>query len=370
MENGDNNVLVRKSSPAQYINSKNIIEEAGRRILQLGNRALISAGSKAWDSVKEKLIYSLNKSGIKSDMNLFIGECCDSNISIVSEKAKRIRANIIIGVGGGKSLDTAKAAANEINLPIICIPTIAATCAATSSISIVYSDDGVYEKDLIHRTNPDLVLVDPMIIKQAPDIYMKAGILDALSKWFEGKLAEKNIINIDIFDKTALLIAKQLYEKISINAQRAVELTRSNEFSEVLQEVIDLNIYFPCMILELGPKLARGGIAHAISNGLTAIEEAHKLLHGIKVGYGIMIQLILERFLENKDTEEIQKTLSFYKSFNFIPSLRNLNIEVNEDAINKIADKTAVDPLIEISFSNIKKSTIVEAIKKLEELIE
>jgi len=358
--------LLRKSSPAQYINSKNIIEETGKYFLQWGNRVLISTGCKAWDSIKDKLTYSLNKYGIIWDKNIFIGESSNRNISLIKDKIKEIEANVMVAVGGGKSIDAAKVAAEECNLPIVCIPTIAATCAAVTAVSVIYSDDGIYERDIFLRTNPNLVLIDPMIIKQAPDIYMKAGILDAISKWFEGKAAVKNIINMDLFNQTALLIAKQLYENMSINAQRAMELTRSNEFNEVLNEVIDLNIYFAGMIQSLGPELARGGMAHAISNGLTVIEKSHELLHGIKVGYGIMIQLILE----NKNIKEIQKTLSFYKKINFKPSLRNLNIEVNKDTINKIAEKTLIDPLMKISFSNIKKAMIIEAIEKLEELAE
>lgn len=45
---------------------------------------------------------------------------------------------MIFGMGGGKALDTAKGAGYEAGLPVFTFPTIAATCAATTALSVVY----------------------------------------------------------------------------------------------------------------------------------------------------------------------------------------------------------------------------------------
>lgn len=354
---------IRKCSPVMYINSNNLIEEAGKHIISLGNKALISSGHRAWDAVKEKLTSSLNKSGIKSDLNLFIGNCCDTNISIIKEKAKHMKANVIIGIGGGKSLDAAKAAADDINLPIVCIPTIAATCAAVTALSVIYNDEGIYQRAWWLKVNPNLVLVDPIVITSAPVIYTQSGIMDAISKWIEGQVAAKVVKDMDIFNYTALSIAELLYKNLLLKGPKAIESININESDKNLIDVIDLAIYFAGIIQALGPDLARGGIAHAVYTGLTIDEENRKLLHGILVGYGIMIQLILE----NKTDKELPEILSFYKKINFIPSLKNLNIKLNKDKINKLAEKTCAHGYMQVL--QIKKEMIIDAVEKLEELM-
>ncbi len=53
----------------------------------------------------------------------FGGECSRVEIARVAEKIKASGAGILVGVGGGKTLDTAKMAANELSLPYFIVPT-------------------------------------------------------------------------------------------------------------------------------------------------------------------------------------------------------------------------------------------------------
>ena len=57
-----------------------------------------------------------------------------------------IGANMkVVGVGGGKILDTSKAVAYENNIPVAIVPTLASTDAPCSALAVVYSDEGVFE---------------------------------------------------------------------------------------------------------------------------------------------------------------------------------------------------------------------------------
>jgi glycerol dehydrogenase len=84
-------------------------------------------------------------------------------------------------------LDTARAVAADLALPVVNCPTIASSDAPCSALSVVYTDEGVVEQYRIYRRNPDLVLVDTEVIAKSPARFLAAGMGDALATWFEAK---------------------------------------------------------------------------------------------------------------------------------------------------------------------------------------
>ncbi len=70
---------------------------------------------------------------------LFSGHCAKATSRSWSRKPGDDRA-VVIGVGGGAALDTAKAVARR--LAVVAIPTIAATCAAWTRCRCGYNDAG------------------------------------------------------------------------------------------------------------------------------------------------------------------------------------------------------------------------------------
>ncbi|MBF0375831.1 MAG: iron-containing alcohol dehydrogenase, partial [Alphaproteobacteria bacterium] len=77
------------------------------------------------------------------------------------------------------------AAANILGVPVIVLPTIAATDAPCSALSVIYTDDGVFQKVVVFPHNPDCVLVDTGIIANAPVATLVAGMGDALATFWE-----------------------------------------------------------------------------------------------------------------------------------------------------------------------------------------
>lgn len=355
-----------QAAPAHYLNEEGIMEKSGEYISELGNRVLISGGVKALKSVEEKLTSSLDSSGLAWEKHVFRGECSEKNASLIIEKAEAFSADVLVGVGGGKSLDCAKAAAEECGIPIVTIPTIAATCAATTPVSIIYNEQGEYERDYFLTTNPDLVLVDPEVIAKAPVKYLIAGIFDALSKWYEGRAAVKNIKNPDIFTASAIKLAELLNNRMTEEALEAVELVKENKTGNALIDVIDLNIYLTGAIQSLGQKTCRNAAGHAIHNGLTIMKESHELLHGIKVGYGIIVQLLIEDLPE----EEIREVVSFFRELGLEPSLKGLNLPYNREVIQAVAKKAVVDPVMQFMPFKVTEEMVISAIEKLEENID
>lgn len=354
-----------KTGPVQYINREGILNDCGKYIARWGRRAVVSGGLRAMASVEKKLADSLDSSGIKWEKHIFTGECSNSNISLIKEMIGDMEADVMIGVGGGKSLDTAKAAAEECGIPVVCIPTIAATCAGASAVSITYNDSGVFERTIFLKQNPNLVIVDPCVIANAPAEYLQSGIFDSISKWYEGNAAIKSIKSPDVFTCSAVQLAFLLYKTMEAEAVTAVESAKNKKVSPQLLHIIDLNIYLTAVIQSMGQATVMGAAAHAVHNGLSVIPESHKLLHGFKVGYGIIVQL----FLEKQPIAYIKDVVGFFKEMGLVPSLKGLGLNADKDAMTRIAEKASLDSNLKAMPFAVDVKMIVEAMEKAESLV-
>ena len=131
--------------------------------------------------------------------------------------ARQSDARIIIGAGGGKVLDTARAVASDLNLPVVNCPTVASSDAPCSALSVVYTDEGVFQEYRIYRRNPDLVLVDTEVIARSPARLLVAGMGDALATWFEAKVCvDGNVRNMrgGASTRSALALAELCYRTL------------------------------------------------------------------------------------------------------------------------------------------------------------
>src|SRR5262245_19989013 len=167
-------------SPTRYAQGRNATELLGQEIEALGIQgpALIVAGRTVIALLSETWKRSLSHTGIPHSMHQFGGECSASEIERLKAAARKSGIRVIIGCGGGKVLDTARAAAAELLLPLVNCPTVASSDAPCSALSVVYTDAGVFDTYRIYRRNPDLVLVDTQVIAGAPARLLVAGMGD------------------------------------------------------------------------------------------------------------------------------------------------------------------------------------------------
>jgi glycerol dehydrogenase len=235
--------------------------------------------------------------GMSHRVRLFGGESSRREIAAIAEEARSLGARTIVAAGGGKVLDAARSAAAALRLPFVSCPTICSTDAPTSALSVIYADSGpnrgsveAYE---IHRRSPDLVLVDTQVIAESPPRLLAAGIGDAMSTWYEGRAAAaagRPNMRGGRATLAAVELARLCRDIVLADGAAALEECRAGRVGGSLERVAEA----ATLLSGLGFESAGLAAAHAVHNGLTAIAATHDALHGEKVAFGTLVQLLLE----------------------------------------------------------------------------
>jgi len=326
-------------SPAKYVQGKNAINKIGIHLKDIGTHAAVIADETVWDIAGHKVVDALKQDNIKSEEIVFNGETSKTEIARITQLVKESGATIIVGVGGGKTLDTSKAIADELNAFITIVPTAASTDAPTSALSVVYSDEGVFENYRFYNRNPDLIIVDTKIIAEAPPRLLASGIADAMATWVEAqaviKVGGKTLIN-GMTTIAGMTIAEKCEEVLFEYGELAYESNKAKVVTPPLEAVVEANTLLSGLGFESGGLAA----AHSIHNGFTALDgDIHSLTHGEKVAFGTLVQLALEE----RSLYEIERYIDFYISLDLPVTLKDIKLEgASREDIMKVA-KTATN---------------------------
>lgn len=309
-------------SPSKYVQDNGALKELGKYTLEYGKKALLVASEEDVSRVKDAIDETLANYDVTFVAGTFGFECTIEEVTRLSEICKNEGCDLVIGLGGGKALDTAKAVANAGLLPVITVPTIASTDAPCSSLSVVYNEKGEFQEYRFYRNNPNLVLVDTGIIAKAPTRFLRAGMGDALSTFFEARSCERAFAdNIPggKSTKLALAAAKLCYQTLLEDSVKAIAASDRNVVTPALENIIEANT----LLSGLGFESSGLAAAHAIHNGLTALDETHVYYHGEKVSFGTLVHLVLE----NAPKSEIEEVLAYCKSIGLPTNLKDLGVE-------------------------------------------
>ena len=294
-------------TPKIYISEKDAIQKAGDYIKEYSKNPLIIGSEKALNAAFPGLKKSLEENGINaSNVDTFAGFPSESKFSYYSELVNKYNADAIIGVGGGRVLDTAKATADLLNIPVITVPTIAATCAAWAGLTIQYDDEGSFVQPRPLKKAPEVIIADTKIILSAPKRYLFAGAIDTFAKFFEIRpsLAHaKNSLNLDI----AFYSAKLAFQKLEDNVFKALDEAKNSIFEQSAKDVVDAVIYLAGFAGSFQTNTGYYSFAHPFYHISARFPNTRHKLHGEKVGYGILAQLLLEKKNESEITDVIRK---------------------------------------------------------------
>ncbi len=290
-------------APRRYVQGAGALSEAGALVGALGNRILLAMGPIVREALGERLTGALESSGADVVPFMFSGESSRAQVAAGAAAARREGATVIVGAGGGKTVDTARAIAANLGAAMVSLPTIASNDSPTSAVTVYYTDDGVLDGFDVWPANPDLVLVDTALIAEAPVRWLISGMGDALATWFEAEAAHKGrrpALSGGVPTMAALTLARLCHETLledGLAARRAVE---ARVVTPALERIVEANI----LLSGLGWESGGLATAHTLGNGLTIVPGTHALSHGEKVAFGLATQLCLDDDIDEATREE------------------------------------------------------------------
>ncbi|MBW2619375.1 MAG: glycerol dehydrogenase [Deltaproteobacteria bacterium] len=334
--------MIRKLfAPSRYVQGPGAIDQIGEHAARLGRRALLVGGQRALSVCGEAIKTSLEKNRMSWLEAAFGGESSRAEIERLTQTARGGGVDLVIAVGGGKAIDTGKAVAHQAGLAAIVVPTIAATDAPCSSLSVIYTEDGVYEDYLLFPKNPDLVLVDTTIVANAPVELLVAGMGDALATFWEADTcARSNRPNVLTGGSpptlAALTLARLCYDTLLEHGLAAKLAVEQKVVTPALEAIVEANT------LLSGLGFESGGLAgaHSVHDGLTALEALRSKFHGQKVAFGVLTQLVLE----SRPPGDLEEVMGFCASVGLPLCLEDLGLkDPRPEEIKAIAEATTAE---------------------------
>lgn len=351
-------------SPGSYVQEKGAIKKLAEYSKIIGGKnAYIITGNSANRKYKADIEKSFKDNDMACKVVLFGGECSD--VEIKKHQDQLGDADIIFGIGGGKTLDTTKAIAFYSKIPMVIVPTAASSDAPCSRLSVVYTEDHEFDYYLPLNKNPDMVIMDTDVIANAPVKLLVAGIGDALATYYEAMACEKaNAVTMagGTATKASIALATLCLDTLLEDGLKAKAAVENKVVTKALENVIEANTYLSGVGFESSGLAA----AHAIHNGLTVIEETHDLLHGEKVAFGTICQMVLE----NDELDEIQEIVDFCRALGLPTNFKDMGMEnVSDEKLMEAAELACAegDTMENMPF-DVTPGDVVAAMKTADKL--
>jgi glycerol dehydrogenase len=350
-------------SPLRYVQARGALTRLGEFVRPIGTKPLLVADDVVWGIVQDTVAVSFQEQDLPRHRTGFGTYATAAEVDRLVREIDELQADVIVGIGGGSTIDAVKAAGHLRGIRWVSVPTVASTDAPCSALSVIYTEDGAFEEYRFFPHNPDLVLVDTGLVANAPVKFLVAGVGDALATWIEARaVAEANASTmaggLPLVTGTAL--AQLSWDILWENALPAIDAVANHLVTPAVEKVVEANTLLSGLGFESGGLAA----AHAIHNGLTAAPQTHGLTHGQKVNIGSVTQLVLE----GAPTEEIEEFVRFTTRVGLPNTLTEIGLTADDvQDLQRVAEAaTAEGETIHAMPFPVRVPELVDALRSIE----
>lgn len=355
-----------------------ILDDMGaKRVFVVADKGVVAAG--LLKSVLEGIVGGAEVVGVLDDVP------ANSSVRVVTAGAEAVRAaeaDVIIAVGGGSPLDTAKGIrllatfGGEVPdyegynvipgrlMPMIAIPTTAGTGSEVTSIAVILDESEDRKISLVSRyLYPDIAILDPELTLTLPPRLTAATGMDALSHAVETYVSTENNPFSDSLALAAIdLIASHLRDAVQVG-------TDIEARGKMLLASAMAGVAFSNSLL---------GVVHAIAHAIGGKYHVHHgTLNALILPYAMQYNSVVapERYVRiawamgvhaggRSDSEVITDGVNAVRTLIADCGLptRLRDVEVPEDALPELAAISLVEPAI---FNNPRIATEEELLELL-----
>lgn len=347
-------------APPCYVQGPDAIDRLGELLAGRAGSVVVLVDEAMLDVLSPRLRKALDAVGIHSTILANSGEVTASHVEEQAAKSGLVAADLMVAVGGGKTLDTGKGVGRELEIAVVTVPTIASNDGPTSRVIATYDEEHRLIATPTMRDNPVMVVADTAILAAAPKRYLLSGIGDAVAKRFEADACAKGSGMTSNGGRPLVLpriVAEGCYYTLLADSVRAVEDVQRGRVSDVVERVIE------AVILMSGLAFENGGLslAHSLTRGLTVVDPTHAQLHGFQVAYGLLVQL--EHESRHAAAGEVR---SLFHRLELPTCLSELGVAADPDVMRRIIQPTLQAPHMANCIPEVTAESLLAAMRRVE----
>lgn len=348
------------AATSRYLQGPGLIDEIGRHARVFGASAAVIGDADVMRMFGERIGASFSGAGARAELLTCPNEVTLAGIETLALQARG--ADLVVGLGGGKSIDSAKGVARLLDARFVSVPTIASNDGPASAAIAVYDEHHALVEVQQLKRNPDLVVVDTQAIVSAPLRFLRAGIGDAISKKFEAQaceLAGAATLFGGRPSRIGMALADACYDVIRRHGVQALRAAERKEVNADVEALIEATVLLSTLAFENGGL----SIAHAIARGLPMLERAAGTLHGFHVAYGLLVQLTLE----GRPVSLFDELAACYADLGLPVRLADFGVSAPTDAeLKQLVEGTMGSPSVRRFVRPLTEADLLGAIAEVE----
>ncbi|UOY02611.1 glycerol dehydrogenase [Blastococcus sp. PRF04-17] len=281
------------AAPLRYIQGPGALDALPGVLAPYGEHPLVVTDPYVRELLGARVAGVLSEAGLAPAVLELPGEITAAAADELAASAGAAGAGIVVGIGGGKALDAAKAVSLRLGLPVVTVPSVASNDSPTSAAIAMY--DGAHRLVAVDRlpANPHAVVVDTALVAAAPVAFLRSGIGDAVAKKFEAAACRAGT-GVTALGTRPLAIGSVLadacYDVLQASAVAGLAACERGAVDDALEAVVE------AVVLLSGLGFENGGLslAHSLTRGLMRARGAREAMHGEQVAWATLVQRVAE----------------------------------------------------------------------------